>query len=111
MAKIPPVPEHGQRRGGDLIVDGFSWRTKTPAAMLALGFSEKNRYFVFQLMDLYTFNFAYIGSRTTGNDGGTYLIAGPGWKGEVPKNISKAFSAEMGSACLGRLRQVPIRNG
>jgi hypothetical protein len=23
---------------------------------------EKNRYFVFQLMDLYTFNFAYIGS-------------------------------------------------
>ena len=30
---------------------------------------EKNRYFVFQLMDLYTFNFAYIGSRTTGNEG------------------------------------------
>jgi hypothetical protein len=55
---------------------------------------EKNRYFVFQLMDLYTFNFAYIGSRTTGNDGGTYLIAGPGWKGEVPKNITKAYNAE-----------------
>src|ERR1700733_10242427 len=53
---------------------------------------EKNRYFVFQLMDLYTFNFAYIGSRTTGNDGGTYLIAGPGGKGEVTKKISKAFS-------------------
>ncbi|WP_052200146.1 DUF1254 domain-containing protein [Terriglobus sp. TAA 43] len=55
---------------------------------------EKNRYFVFQLMDLYTFNFAYIGSRTTGNDGGTFLIAGPEWKGEVPKNITKTFNAE-----------------
>ncbi|MEG9433063.1 DUF1254 domain-containing protein [Terriglobus sp. ADX1] len=55
---------------------------------------EKNRYFVFQLLDLYTFNFAYIGSRTTGNDGGTYLIAGPEWKGEVPKNITRTFNAE-----------------
>ena len=36
-------------------------------------------------MDLYTFNFDYIGSRTTGNDGGTYLIAGPRWKGDTPK--------------------------
>ncbi len=55
---------------------------------------EKNRYFVFQLMDLYTFNFSYIGSRTTGNDGGAYLIAGPAWNGEVPANISKVFRAE-----------------
>ena len=46
---------------------------------------ESSRYFVFQLMDLYTFNFAYIGTRTTGNNGGTYLIAGPTWKGEAPE--------------------------
>jgi hypothetical protein len=55
---------------------------------------EKDRYFVFQLMDLYTFNFAYIGTRATGNDGGTYLIAGPGWKGEPPKGISKVIRSE-----------------
>lgn len=55
---------------------------------------EKHRYFVFQLMDLYTFNFAYIGSRTTGNDGGHYLIVGPEWKGESPKGIDKVIRAE-----------------
>jgi hypothetical protein len=55
---------------------------------------EKSRYFVFQLMDLFTFNFAYIGSRTTGNDGGNYLVAGPGWKGEPPKGITKVIPAE-----------------
>ena len=55
---------------------------------------EKNRYFVFQLMDLYTFNFAYIGSRTTGNHGGTYLIAGPNWKGKTPKGITKVIRSE-----------------
>jgi hypothetical protein len=55
---------------------------------------EKDRYFVFQLMDLYTFNFDYIGTRTTGNDGGTYMIAGPQWKGETPPGITKAIQSE-----------------
>src|ERR1700743_3724569 len=63
-------------------------------AVITIPKMEKNRYFVFQLMDLYTFNFAYIGSRTTGNDGGTYLIAGPGWSGDTPKGISKTLQAE-----------------
>ena len=63
-------------------------------AVITIPKMGKNRYFVFQLMDLYTFNFAYIGSRTTGNEGGTYLIAGPEWKGKVPKNITKSFTAE-----------------
>lgn len=61
---------------------------------------ETNRYFVFQRMDLYTFNFAYIGSRTTGNSGGTYLIAGPNWKGKVPNNITKVLNAETELATL-----------
>jgi len=55
---------------------------------------EKERYFVFQLMDLYTFNFAYIGSRTTGNGGGRFLVAGPGWKGDIPKGITGTFYSE-----------------
>lgn len=55
---------------------------------------ETDRYFVFQLMDLYTFNFDYIGSRTTGNDGGTYLLAGPKWQGETPGGIDKVIRSE-----------------
>lgn len=55
---------------------------------------EKQRYFSIQLVDFYTFNFDYIGSRTTGNDGGTFLIAGPGWKGDVPKGMKKVIRSE-----------------
>src|SRR5665647_452933 len=55
---------------------------------------EKNRYFSVQLIDLYTFNFDYIGSRTTGNDGGSFIIAGPNWKGETPKGVKKVFHSE-----------------
>ena len=56
--------------------------------------TEKARYFSIQLIDGYTFNFDYIGSRTTGNDGGSFLIAGPGWKGEKPKSVKKVIRSE-----------------
>ena len=55
---------------------------------------EKERYFSIQLIDAYTFNFAYVGSRATGNDGGSYLIAGPHWKGDLPKGVTKVIRSE-----------------
>ena len=55
---------------------------------------EKSRYFTIQLIDAYTHNFAYIGSRTTGNNGGTYMIAGPNWKGETPKGVTQVIQSE-----------------
>jgi hypothetical protein len=57
---------------------------------------EKERYFSVQLIDAYTHNFDYIGSRTTGNGGGRFLIAGPGWNGPVPAGIDKVFHCETG---------------
>src|SRR5262245_27020754 len=38
---------------------------------------EKGRYYSLQFIDMYTFNFAYVGSRATGNGAGSYLLAGP----------------------------------
>ena len=35
------------------------------------------RYFSLAFMDMYTNNFAILGTRTTGNDGGEYTIVGP----------------------------------
>lgn len=55
---------------------------------------EKERYYSIQLIDAYTFNFAYIGSRTTGNEAGRFLIAGPDWKGETPKGVKKVIRSE-----------------
>lgn len=54
----------------------------------------KSRYWSLQLIDLYTHNFEYLGSRTTGNDGGNFMIAGPDWKGETPKGIKKVIRCE-----------------
>jgi hypothetical protein len=55
---------------------------------------EKGRYYSVQLIDMYTFNFAYIGSRATGNDGGSFLLVGPRWKGEKPTGIKAVIQSE-----------------
>jgi hypothetical protein len=55
---------------------------------------EKGRYFSVQLVDMYTFNYGYMGSRTTGNDAGCFMIAGPRWTGEKPEGIHKMFRSE-----------------
>jgi hypothetical protein len=55
---------------------------------------EQKRYWSIQLIDLYTHNFAYLGSRTTGNGGGSFLIAGPNWKGSTPPGITKVIRSE-----------------
>jgi hypothetical protein len=62
---------------------------------------ETSRYFSVQLIDQYTFNFGYIGTRTTGNDGGSFLVAGPGWKGARPPGIKKVFRCETEFAIAG----------
>lgn len=43
-----------------------------------------DRYLVIQLVDMVTDNFAYIGTRETGRNGGTFLLVGPGFKGSIP---------------------------
>ncbi len=55
---------------------------------------EKQRYFSIQLSDAYTHNFGYIGSRTTGNEGGSFLVAGPRWSRETPSGVRKVFRSE-----------------
>jgi hypothetical protein len=55
---------------------------------------EQKRYWSLQLIDLYTFNFDYLGTRTTGNSGGSFMVAGPDWKGEKPKGITKVIRSE-----------------
>jgi hypothetical protein len=57
---------------------------------------ESGRYYGAQLIDLFTHNFAYIGTRTNSNAAGSYLLTGPGWAGEIPEGISEVISSETG---------------
>ncbi len=65
---------------------------------------DPKRYYVMQLIDLYTFNFAYVGTRSTGNGAGKYLLAGPDWKGNTPDGIDEVLVSETNLVTLlGRI--------
>lgn len=52
---------------------------------------DKGRYYSAQLVDGNVYNIGYIGSRATGNDAGSYAVAGPDWKGEKPNDVGQVF--------------------
>ena len=73
----------------------FVWADlRTEPLVLSVPEVEQNRYYSVMLADLYSCNYGYIGSRATGNGPGTYMIAGPNWKGETPRGIKKLFRCE-----------------
>jgi hypothetical protein len=84
----------------------FGADLRSEPLVLTVPAMEKERYFSIQLIDWFTFNFDYIGSRTTGNGGGTFLLAGPNWKGETPKGINKVFRSETELAFPGYRTQL-----
>ena len=51
-----------------------------------------DRYYSFEFLDAYTNDYAYLGQRATGGNGGTYLMAGPDWNGEVPEGMTKIWT-------------------
>lgn len=67
---------------------------RTEPLVLGVPAVEDDRYYAIQLIDLHNFNFAYIGSRATGNGEGEYLITGPGWTGEAPEGIEQEIRSE-----------------
>ena len=67
---------------------------RTEPLVLTVPPIEQDRYYSLQFIDLYTYNIAYVGSRTTGNGGGRYLLAGPGWKGAKPDGIDGVIQSD-----------------
>src|SRR5271170_2374986 len=59
--------------------------------VISLPAVPKPRYYSVQLTDANTFNYGYMGSRTTGTGPGDYMIVGPDWKGETPARIKQVF--------------------
>jgi hypothetical protein len=85
----------------------FAWLDlRAEPVVLTVPEVEKGRYYVVQLVDSYTFNYAYIGSRATGNGAGSFMVAGPDWKGEAPPGIKKVFRCETEFSLVGYRTQL-----
>lgn len=82
------------RPNNDTFYSGIWLDLRAEPIVLQVPAVQAPRYYSFQLIDLYTHNFDYIGSRATGFEAGAYLIAGPSWDGEEPEKINKTIRCE-----------------
>ncbi|EDY43872.1 DUF1254 domain-containing protein [Streptomyces sp. SPB074] len=58
------------------------------------------RYAVYQFVDAWTNDFAYAGLRAGGAEGGSWLLAPPGWDGQVPGSVREVIEAPTAVATL-----------
>ena len=61
------------------------------------------RYYDIEFVDMRGDDFAYIGSRTTGGQAGTFLISGPGWHGTLPNGVTQITSPDNMVLLIGRV--------
>ncbi|AQA04927.1 cell envelope protein [Mycobacterium sp. MS1601] len=67
---------------------------RTEPLVLTVPPVAQDRYYSLQFIDGYTSNIAYVGSRTTGNGGGKYLLTGPNWQGDTPEGINEVIRSD-----------------
>jgi hypothetical protein len=72
----------------------WAWLDLRAEPMVVSVPASSDRYYVLQWFDLYTHNFAYIGSRATGTEAGDYVLAGPDWRGPTPDGIKQVLRSE-----------------
>ncbi|MEV7869396.1 DUF1254 domain-containing protein [Streptomyces sp. NPDC088124] len=60
------------------------------------------RYYVLRFVDAWTNNFAYVGRRATGTAAGSFLLTGPGWRGEVPAGVTRIACPTAVASLIGR---------
>lgn len=99
---IPYMPLNTFWNSSDLATaeyrDGGSPNNDTAYTMAILDLAKEpfilsvpatgERYFGFEMASFDSDNFAYVGTRTTGNQGGHFAIIGPDWHGTLPAGVT-----------------------
>lgn len=85
-----------------LYVVGWLDLSKKPLILSVPEMAE--RYYSVQFTDpSKNINFEYVGTRTTGNKAGDYLITGLNWKGVVPQGMKQVSSPNNSVLVIGRV--------
>lgn len=73
-----------------------------PGPMVLRVPAVRDRYYVFQFLDMYTNTIADVGTRTNGGRAGAYAIVGPGWHGRLPTGTGRITAPTPDVWVIGR---------
>ncbi|MEW6529449.1 MAG: DUF1254 domain-containing protein [Thermodesulfobacteriota bacterium] len=80
----------------------IGWLDLTAEPVIVSVPDTHGRYYLLQMMDMWTDAFAVVGKRTTGTKPGHFAVAGPGWKGDLPDGVHRIDSPTPYVWILGR---------
>jgi hypothetical protein len=71
------------------VVYGFGFMDLRAEPVVIEAPNSNDRYYMVEILDMWTNAFAYIGGKTTGYKGGKFVLVGPGWKGTLPSGVQR----------------------
>ena len=85
----------------------FVWMDlRVEPIVLSVPAVDPKRYYSVMLCDGNTYNYGYIGTRSTGSEAGDYLVVAPEWKGATPPGIKKVFRSSTTLSVAGYRTQL-----
>ena len=71
------------------VIYGFGFLDLGPEPIILTVPDSKGRYYLVEIVDMYTNAFAYVGGLATGYKGGKFALVGPGFKGKLPEGVQR----------------------
>ncbi|MCX6990435.1 MAG: DUF1214 domain-containing protein [Chlamydiae bacterium] len=71
------------------VIYGFGFMDLRTDPIILEAPNSSDRYYMIEIVDMWTNAFAYVGGKSTGYGGGKYALVSPGWKGTLPKGIQR----------------------
>ena len=101
---FPPATFRGATHANFDTLYSVGWLDLTKEPVVISVPDTQGRYYLLQLLDMWTDSFAGVGKRTTGTGAGNFVIVGPGWQGEVRQGVEPINAPTPFVWVIGRTR-------
>src|SRR6516164_532166 len=101
---FPPATFRGATHVNFDTLYSVGWLDLTQEPVVISVPDTQGRYYLMQLLDMWTDSFAGVGKRTTGTGAGNFVVVGPGWQGELPQGLQRINAPTPFVWVIGRTR-------
>ena len=101
---FPPATFRGATHANFDTLYSVGWLDLTKEPVVISVPDTHGRYYLLQLLDMWTDSFAGVGKRTTGTSAGDFAVVGPSWQGELPQGLQRIYAPTPFVWVIGRTR-------
>jgi hypothetical protein len=101
---FPPATFRGATHVNFDTLYSVGWLDLTKEPVVISVPDTQGRYYLLQLLDMWTDSFAGVGKRTTGTGADDFVVVGPRWQGDLPQGLRRIDAPTPFVWIIGRTR-------